>query len=134
MKTTYITRLFLALLILLTLGTTTAFSQNKYDAQLNLIFEAFVTKDFQHLNAVLKQNSKKQLQSNSNNLELVVKQICLFPSPESYRVIEDETIGDNQKITVEYQYADKVRYHYFTFDTKGNLIAAEVVASATLYL
>jgi len=114
------------------LSFTTSFSQNKYQTQMNVIFDVFITKNFQPLASVLKPQDKNYFAEDRNvNLKTVVEQICLVGSPESYRIIEAETIGDDEKITVEYQYQDKARRHYFYFNPKGKLIGLEVAQSSS---
>ncbi len=135
MKTNYVTRLFKIFLLAGIFFTNTSFSQNKFDNQLNVIFETFTTKDFQLLVPILKPQEKKYLSKDvMTTIEVAAKQICLVPAPESYRIVETETIGDNERITVEYQYTNKARFHYFTFSPKGKLIGLEVVPTAPVCL
>ena len=103
------------------------FSQEAYQTQLNTIFKTFITKDFQLLKPLMQQHKINSFQKNSVSKEsLMVQQIGLVPTPESYSVIKSETIGYNERLTVQYQYADKLRTHYFTFDRKGRLISIEI--------
>lgn len=99
------------------------FSQGAYKSELNTIFETFITKDFQLLDPILQKHKREALLRNKIS---IAQQICLVPSPESYTVVKSETIGYNERVTVQYQYADKLRTHYFTFDRKKRLIAIEV--------
>ncbi|GEC80181.1 hypothetical protein [Flavobacterium aquatile] len=130
MKTTYVNHLFQILVVIIFLNVQTSFSQDKYKDQLNVIFETFITKDFQLLNPIVKHQYKnKTIKEVENFINTIKQQICLFPTPEGYRVIGNETIGFNEKLTVEYQYANKTRLHYFTFNPKGKLIRIQVAPS-----
>src|SRR6218665_1338576 len=132
MKTNYLSGLVKGFFFMALLSFTTSFSQNKYQTQMNVIFDVFITKNFQPLASVLKPQDKNYFAEDRNvNLKTVVEQICLVGSPESYRIIEAETIGDDEKITVEYQYQDKARRHYFYFNPKGKLIGLEVAQSSS---
>lgn len=103
------------------------FSQKGYEFQLNTLFKTFITKDFQLLEPIILKQEIDFLQNPGlSTKSLMVQQICLVPSPESYAVLRSETIGYNERLTVQYQYADKLRTHHFTFDRKRRLIAVEV--------
>lgn len=129
MKTTYVNHLF-KIVVVIFLNAQTSFSQDRFKEQLNVIFETFITKDFQLLNSIVKHQYKnKSVKEVENFINTIKQQICLFPTPEGYRVIAYETIGYNEKLTVEYQYANKIRLHYFTFNPKGKLIRIQVLPS-----
>jgi len=103
------------------------FSQKPYGEELDAIFQTFITKDFKLLEPITKNNkSDRFARSNNFNKDLIAQQICLVTAPESYIVVKSETIGRNEMVTVAYQYADKIRTHYFTFDPKGRLISIQV--------
>lgn len=130
MKTTYVNRLFKIVIVTAILYSNTSFSQERFKEQLNVIFETFMTKDFQLLTPIVKQVDKnKSSKEVEHFMNTIKQQICQFPSPEGYRVIGYETIGYNEKLTVEYQYANKIRLHYFTFNSKGKLIRVQIVPS-----
>lgn len=109
------------------------FSQKGYQYQLDTLFETFITKDFQLLEPIiLNQEIDSFQKAGLSTKSLMVQQICLVPSPESYAVLRSETIGYNERVTVQYQYADKLRTHHFTFDRKRRLIAVEVGKTTVL--
>jgi len=126
MKTTLFSirnKFFTALAMLLFFNS--GFSQERYSEKLNIIFQTFITKDFRLLRPIVKVSDS--LTFDHTTEVLLSQQICLLPAPESYMVIDTETIGYNQRVTVEYQYADKARLHYFTFNPKGILIGLQVI-------
>ena len=133
MKTTYFHRLLKLLVLTALLLENDSFSQSKYQSQLNIIFDTFITKDFKLLHPILKFREKKHLSGTEGiDLEIISQQICLVSSPESYRIVGSEAIGDDERMTVEYQYHDKLRLYYFIFNPKGKLIGFEAIPRPSL--
>ena len=123
MKTSYVIRLLKVLMVTTLLSSNTLFCRDKYSYQLDTIFEVFTSRDFQFLT---QDDMLHTCKEKCIDITTAVKDISLFPASQSYTVVENKTIGNKEKVTVENLCADKLALHYLLFNPKGELIRLDL--------
>ena len=121
--------IFLVLLIAVNIGN----AQDKGHAkELDAIFNAFKTKEYEGIQALLDPNVKIDPNIPVGFNDMVIPQVLQqLPVPVSYKVISKQQVDGGLQYTTEYAYADsEPRLQYFVFNAEGKVTELDVLRDA----
>jgi hypothetical protein len=134
MKTTFqfSTLLKSTLLAALLLPALSFGQENKYQKELDLIFQTFKTDDYKLLSPMLADDVFISEQIPVGMNDMVFPQVLAqIPPPESYTITSSEIKGDEQVVTTEYNYGNERKLrHIFTFDANRKITSFDILRDA----
>lgn len=121
--------IFLVLLVVANVG----FAQDKdHTKELDAIFNAFKTKEYDGIQALLDPEVKIDPNIPVGFNDMVIPQVLQqLPTPVSYTVISKQKVDAGLQYTTEYKYAEgEPRLQYFVFNAEGKVTELDVLRDA----